>query len=108
MGLGHFQRQRVQRKMVACRRCQLKAAVEPIGTNKNSEKHIADSFFYRKVKPRGGANAEDPDEVFRTFIVCSCDQRQGHHPLPQTFASEKFEESFFVTEFGAGGKRLRV
>ena len=25
---------------------------------------------YNKVKPRGGANAGDPDEVFRSFIVC--------------------------------------
>ena len=36
---------------------------------------------YQKVKSRGGANAEDPDEVFRTFVACACDQRKGHTPL---------------------------
>ena len=36
---------------------------------------------YMKVKPRGGSNAEDPEETFRTFICCSCDQRVGHSPL---------------------------
>ena len=38
-------------------------------------------FTYQKVKPRGGANAEDPDEKFRTFVCCTCDQRVGHTPL---------------------------
>ena len=36
---------------------------------------------YQKVKPRGGANAEDPDEIFRTFVCCTCDQHKGHTPL---------------------------
>ena len=36
---------------------------------------------YQKVKPRGGSNAEDPDETFRTFVCCTCDQRVGHSPL---------------------------
>ena len=36
---------------------------------------------YLKVKPRGGANAQEPDEIFRTFIVCTCNQTEGHHQL---------------------------
>ena len=32
-------------------------------------------------KSLGGANAGDPDEVFRSFIVCSCNQATGHQPL---------------------------
>ena len=36
---------------------------------------------YMKVKPRGGANAQEPDEIFRTFIVCTCNQTEGHHQL---------------------------
>ena len=36
---------------------------------------------YNKVKPRGGSNAADADEIFRSFLVCSCDQKTGHVPL---------------------------
>ena len=42
---------------------------------------------YQKVKPRGGANAEDPDETFRSFITCSCDQAKGHCQLSHSFKS---------------------